>query len=266
MERFGFTSTPFTNEIGAAKRFKLDHIETEVAALKRAVEERFSAALVAPSGAGKTVVLRSLTDCLPAARYRVHYVKVTALSVRDLCREIAMAVGTKPAGNYPSLVRAVQEHFDQSLGTDGVRPVLLIDEAHDLKLQSLGLLKLLTNYEMDSRRVVSIVLAGQPSLKNLLYRAGMEEIRRRLAHCGEVRLLSREETRGYIEHRVQLAGARRAPFDPSAIEALYEISRGNMGAVDLLAFKALEVAAHCSIRKEVLDSSDITLARKDVWI
>lgn len=264
MERFGFTTTPFTNELAAAKRLRFDHIEAEVSSLRRAVDERLCGLVIAPAGGGKSVVLRALTDSLPAARFRTHYIKVTALAARDLCREIAYAVGAKPVGTYPALVRAIQDHFEQTTATDGLRPVVLVDEAQDLKPQALSVFKLLTNFEMDSRRVVSIVLAGQPGLKNILYKPGMEDIRRRLAHCGELRLLSREETKGYIEHRVRLGGAQRVPFDGSAIEALYEMSRGNMGAVDLLALKALETANLGG--KTALDANDVLAARKDVWI
>ena len=85
-------------------------------------------------------LLRSLRAHLSEARYRVHYVKVTDLGKRDLCREIATAVGAKPAGTYPMLVRRLQEDFAQTSGIDGVRTVLVLDEAHDIRPDVLGIL------------------------------------------------------------------------------------------------------------------------------
>ncbi len=254
---------PFTKEIAVERRLRMDHIEEQVTALKKTVEARKSAALIAPAGGGKSVVLRALKDSLPPARYTCHYIKVTDISVRDMCRQLASGVGAESAGTYPALVRSLQERFEQYFDTDGLRPVVMIDEAHDLRPKTAALLKILTNFDMDSRLVVSIILAGQPALKKLLEKQGYEEIRRRLDHCGELRLLSREETKSYIEHRVAVAGATVCPFDKQAIEAVFEISRGNMGGIDLLASKALEQADKAG--HKTVGSDDVVAGRKNIW-
>jgi len=111
-----------------------------------------------------------LVSGLPESRYQVRYVKVTGLSKRDLCKEIAAACGLSPTGIYPALVRKLQEAFEHTAGIDGLRPVIVLDEAHDLRPESLAMMRLLTNFEMDSRLVVSLVLAGQPPLKTILGR------------------------------------------------------------------------------------------------
>lgn len=261
--RFGFHSTPFTREIPVRDRFTFEPFEEELASLLRAVEDRMSAALIAPAGTGKTVLLRCLTDRLPAARYRVHYVKVTGLSKRDLCREIACAVDTTPAGSFPALVRKLQERFLTTADTDGLRPVLVIDEAHEFRPEVLGILRLLTNFEMDSRLVLSLVLAGQEGLRRLLRRDDLEDVTRRLAHCASLRPLSREETQRYVEHRSSIAGAARSPFDVRAQDALYEIGRGNLRATDQLALKSLEVAHDQDA--QACDPNHVAHARKLLW-
>jgi general secretion pathway protein A len=127
-----------------------------------------SAALIAPAGTGKTALLRRLRDGLPDACYHVHYVKVTGLSKRDMCREIAVACGAQPAGSYPMLVRRLQERFEATSHEEGRRPVLLLDESHELRPDVLGMLRILTNFDMDSRLVLSLILAGQTPLRALL--------------------------------------------------------------------------------------------------
>lgn len=239
----GFRKTPFTRELAVSDRFALPH-QVEVAdALAEAVHQRMSAALIAPAGTGKTVVLRTLVAALPEARYQVRYVKVTGLSKRDLCREIAAVCGLTPTGIFPTLVRKLQDAFAQSADTDGRRPVLVLDESHDLRPEALAMLRLLTNFEMDSRLVVAVVLAGQPPLSTLLRRPDQVAMAQRLAHYATLRLLSRDETRAYVEHRCAIAGAQANPFDDDAYEALFEISHGNLRALDRLALKALEHAA-----------------------
>lgn len=239
----GFRKTPFTRELTVAERCALQHQGEAAEALAEAVRQRMSAVLIAPAGTGKTVALRMLVACLPEARYQVHYVKVTGLSKRDLCKEIAVACGLSPTGIFPALVRKLQEAFQHTAGVDGLRPVILLDEAHDLRPESLAMLRLLTNFEMDSRLVVSVVLAGQPPLKSLLGHAEQAAMAQRLAHYATLRLLSRDETRAYIVHRCTLAGASSDPFDADAHETIFELSRGNLRAIDRLALKALQLAA-----------------------
>lgn len=260
---FGFNASPFTRELRVEQRFRLPQFDEAVVALQAAVEARQSAALIAPAGTGKTLVARTLRDALPEARYEVHYVKTTSLSRRDMCRELAMAVGAKPAGNYPALVRQLQDRFQGSFDNDGLRPVIIADDAHEMRPETLGLFRLLTNFDMDSRLVVSIVLLGQPPLRHLLQRGELEDIARRLVHYAELRLLSRDETRAYVEHRLTIAGAKKVPFDAGALDAIYELSRGNLRAIDHLAGKALELAA---ARKEhAANAAHLMEARKVLW-
>ena len=261
--RFGFRTTPFSRELTVEQRFTLGFFEECLVALLRAVEQRMSAALVAPAGTGKTALLRALVQALPEARYRTRYVKVTGLSKRDMCREIAVACGAEPAGSYPMLVRRLQERFVAVTATEGVRPVLILDEAHDLRPDVLDMIRIITNFEMDSRLVVSVILAGQTPLRELLGRDAHEAVTRRLAHLATLRVLSRDEGNAYVTHRCTIAGATSVPFDAAALDALYEIARGNLRATDQLAYKALELAHDAGAA--VATSNTVAQARKVLW-
>ncbi len=261
--RFGFHATPFTREIPVKARFPLPDFDEAIEAMLRTLEVRMSCALIAPAGTGKTSVLRAVLDHLPEARYRTHYVKVTGLSKRDMCREIAQAIGLPPAGSYPSLVRKLQDRFSETSNTDGLRPVLIFDEAQDLRPDTLAMLKVLTNFDMDSRLVLSLVLAGQPGLRDLLRRDELEDIARRLAHYATLRTLTRDEIDKYVEHRCTIAGASSVPFDSGAVDALFEIGRGNLRATDQLARKSLEVAHQHD--RDACAAAEVAHARKLLW-
>jgi type II secretory pathway predicted ATPase ExeA len=261
--RFGFHSTPFTLELAVADRFVLDDYDEAIEAIVATVQERMSAALIAPAGTGKTTLLRAVLSRLPEARYRTHYVKVTGLSKRDMCREIALVLGVPPAGNFPSLVHKLQEHFVHSADIDALRPVLILDEAHDLRPETLSMLRVLTNFNMDSRLVLSVVLAGQLPLRELLRRDDLEDVARRIAHYASLRTLSRDEMVTYVEHRCTIAGSMKLPFDRGALDALFEIGRGNLRATDHLARKSLEMAH--SKDNDVCGSAHVAQARKQLW-
>lgn len=261
--RFGFHQVPFTREISIENHLPLPFTSEALDALLGCVERRMCAALIAPAGTGKTALLRQLCEQLPDARYETTYVKVTGLSKRDMCREIARACGAEPAGTYASLVNRLQQRFESSLGCEGRRPVLLLDEAHDLRPDVLRMLRILTNFEMDSRLVVSIILVGQPPLRRLLKRDDQAAIARRIARYVTLRVLSRDEVTKYINHRCAVAGAAKAPFDDAAYDTIYELSRGNLRAIDRLALEGLLIADR--EQHDVVGTRHLVAARHNLW-
>ena len=263
LAHFGMHKAPFTPELQPEEFLDYPFADEAFEGLLHAVHARMGCTLIGPAGSGKTTLLRRLRGALPEARYHVRYVKVTSLSKRDMCREIAAACGLSPTGTYPALVRKLQQHWDDGLGTDGVRPVLILDEGHDLRPDVLAILRILTNFDMDSRLVLSIVLAGQPPLGTMLAREDLDAVARRLAHYAVLRLLSRDETTQYIEHRCAIAGAATVPFDSGAIDSIYEMSRGNLRAIDRLGLKSLEIAAARDV--ETAASAHVAQARKQLW-
>jgi len=261
--RFGLHDVPFTREIRVEHLFKLPHFDEARDGMHGVVRNRMSAALISAAGMGKTGQLRALVTLLPEARYRCHYVKVTGLSKRDMCREISQVMNLPPAGAYNALIRRIQENLLEAADTDGLRPVLILDEAQDLRPDVLGMLAPITNFAMDSRLVLSVILAGQPKLAAMLRRPELEGVARRIAHYATLRPLSRAETASYVDHRCTVAGATSQLFDQGAQDAIYEIGRGNLRATDRLALKALELAA--AKDEDVADHMRIVEARRLLW-
>ena len=99
--------------------------------------------------------------------------------------------------------------------------------------------RILTNFDMDSWLVLSLVIAGQTPLRALLAHDEQEAMARRIIHYVQLRLLSRDE----VAHCCVITGAVHAPFDDRSLDAIFEISRGNLRATDDLAFKSLAVRA-----------------------
>lgn len=112
-----------------------------------------------------------------------------------------------------------------------------------MRPEVLASVRVLTNFEMDSRLVLSVILAGQGALRDVLKRPELEALTRRLSHVATLRLLNRPETADYVLHRLQLVGAQKTLFAPDALDALFEIAGGNLRAIDHLALKAMERAA-----------------------
>lgn len=260
---FDCHSTPFTREVSIGERYSLPFFDQAKDGILRALEKRSSAALIAAAGSGKSTVLRSVLQSLPEARYATHYVKCTSINKRDMYREVARVCGVQSSGSFPVLLHKLQEKFEGDLSDSGRRPVLILDEAHDLRPDVLGILRVLTNFQMDSRLVLSVVLAGQPDLGNTLNRDDQDAMARRILHYATLRPLSREEIAKYVEHRITIAGAHQCPFDAGAMDALYEIGRGNLRSTDNLALESLELAAASNLK--VVGAGHVATARKSLW-
>jgi len=257
---FGLSGAPFTREIAPQKMWRQPGLDDLVHDLEASVSARDSAAVIAPSGAGKTALIRRLVDCLPEARYRVADIKVTSVGNRDLYRSLARALGIEPSGTWPSLLESLQAHAKALATTEARRTVFIIDEAQDMRPAVLSTLRMLTNFQLDSELLISLILVGDSGLEGLLHRPDMEALRSRLACVIRLRLLSRTETRSYIDHRLDIAGARRPLLDDSAVEAVYDFTRGNIRAIDHLCRTALDIGARDAI--ETIDAGTVTAARK----
>lgn len=220
------------------------------------------AALEGPAGCGKTALCRQLDDELPEARYHVRYLLAGGLGVRDACREIGVTFGLDPSGTRPALLRRIKEALIRCPDERGVHPVIILDDAHELKIEVLGLLKNLTNYSMDSRLVVSVVLVGQSKLRQLLRRVDLEDVAGRLGIVATLGHLSREATVRYVEHRITIAGGKRVPFESNALEALFELTRGNLRAIDHVSLRSLELADESGA--DVVDASHVQAAGR--WV
>lgn len=260
---FGCHSTPFTREVRIDNLYPLPIFDQARDGILRAIEKRSSAALIAAAGSGKSTVLRAVREHLPEARYVTHYVKCSEIGKRDMCREIARVCGVPSAASFPALLHNLQQKFEETLVEAGRRPVLLLDEAHDLRPDVLSMLRVITNFHMDSRLVLSLVLSGQPELGRLLARDNQDAIARRIIHYASLRPLSRDETVQYVEHRITIAGARQCPFDAAALDALFEIARGNLRSTDNLALESLELAARAKLK--AVGAEHVAAARKSLW-
>jgi general secretion pathway protein A len=241
---YHFTAIPFTPEIATGKRWKSQTQEEILRAIKATIENRMSACIISPSGTGKTLLTRTLVEEeLPAARFRTGYIPLTGLGKREFYRQIALVLGCTPKGMLSSLISSIQERCLSLLEQESLRPVLIIDEAHDMSPHVMAILRVLTNFAMDSRLVLSLLLVGQPPLKTLLRRDELEGVACRMAHFDTLRLLTQKECFEYIRHRLSICDGKSDLFDPTALDAIYECTQGNFRAIDRLCLKSLQLAA-----------------------
>jgi len=176
-------------------------------------------------GAGKTTVCRAILEEL-GPRYRTALVLNPCLTAPQLLRTILAEFGLpRRADRTASLETLNRFLLDQVAGERDV--VLVIDEAQDLDLELLEQVRLLSNLETDQRKLLQIVLIGQPELREKLDARALRQLRQRITVRYHLTPLDRDETERYIEHRMNVAGCDRAPtFTPWAFRKIHGYSRG----------------------------------------
>lgn len=192
-------------------------------------------------GAGKTTVCRCFLEQIPAD-CNVAYIFNPKLTVTELmqavCDEFHVQV---PAG-----ARTVKDYVDPLnaflLGQHaaGRNNVLIIDEAQNLSADVLEQLRLLTNLETSTRKLLQVVLIGQPELRGMLAQPRLEQLAQRVIARFHLGALSEGETTQYIQHRLTVAGLTGAlPFDRRALRLIHRLTRGVPRRINLLCDRAL---------------------------
>jgi len=171
-------------------------------------------------GTGKTTLIGDLVESLPRSQVTAATLVTTQLEARDLLEMVAHAFGV---GSSVSSKAALLQYLTLMLRRErdkGRRALLVIDEAQDLSASALEELRLLTNLQEDGKPLLQIFLVGQDSLRDLVHTTEMEQVFQRIVAACHLDLLTAEETREYVRHRLQQAGWRN---DPQLSESLYPI-------------------------------------------
>jgi general secretion pathway protein A len=216
-------------------------------------------------GAGKTTVARCFLEQLPP-HCVVAYIFNPCLSVIELLQTVCSELGmeAQPAG------ASVKAHVDAlnvfllDAHAKGRHVLLVIDEAQALDAPVLEQLRLLTNLETSERKLLQIVLIGQPELRTMLAQPGLEQLAQRVIARYHLGPLSATETRLYVQHRLGVAGPNvPVPFDGAALARLHRLAEGVPRRINLLADRAL-LGAY-GLRRRSVDARMVEQAAAEVF-
>ena len=214
-------------------------------------------------GAGKTTVCRCFLEQIPK-RCNVGYIFNPKLTVDELLQSVCDEFGI-PAPHRGPGVATVKDYVDAlnefllKTHAVGQNNVLIIDEAQNLSADVLEQLRLLTNLETNERKLLQIVLIGQPELRTMLARPELEQLAQRVIARFHLQALSETETSQYIRHRLAVAGmGKSSPFDGKAMRRIHELSRGVPRRINLLCDRALlgaYSAGRSSVDREIVEKA-----------
>ncbi|MCC5864969.1 MAG: AAA family ATPase [Wenzhouxiangella sp.] len=221
-------------------------------------------------GLGKTLLCRRLLNELPAP-YMTAWLPDPHVSPGTLRAALARDLGVRlPARpSQQEVHHRLQSHLAELVAA-GRRPVFLIDEAQALSDGALETVRLLTNLETERRKLLQVVLFGQPELDQRLDSPQFRQLRQRIVYACRLEALDRNQVGRYLAHRLAAAGCRRPLFSPAAVAAIARASGGAPRLINVLADKSLLAAygrgkAHVGrieVRRAVADTE---ATRDTLW-
>jgi general secretion pathway protein A len=214
-------------------------------------------------GTGKTTLVRSLLEQLPD-KAEIALILNPQLSKREflesICEELRIPLPAEHSTK--SLIDSLNMQLLRANAKDR-RIVLIVDEAQTLSPELLEQVRLLTNLETAKKKLLQIILIGQPELREILDRPEMRQVAQRITGRYHLEPLSAQETGVYVKHRMKVAGAHRDVFTPAALNQLFKESGGIPRLINVVADRAL-LAAYTRERSRI-DRALIREAAREVF-
>ena len=235
---FNFLYTPFVKH--PKKPFKNQQYEEVLKLILRACEMRGFSLLTGAPGLGKSCFFHYLIEHLHPNANRLVYIACSNISERDLLREIALQLGVEAYYQKGKTIKALQLFIEEN---QPINTILMLDEMQNSSQKNLEMLRLLSNFKYDSKRYLTIILAGSEEILQVLKKNINTPLRQRITLYQRLLPLSAEECALYLSHHLGQAGALQEIFEPAALQLIAEASDGIPRIINHLALSALAEAS-----------------------
>lgn len=240
---FGLNAEPFNKEISAAELWLPPSKQSLRDEILDAVHCHQHVVLTGEPGAGKTCLLRVVRNDLEPQTFRLTYCHNVTISRRDFYRQLCGALGLPKAHlNAGDLFVAVTGCV-QDLAREHLFPVFLIDEAHLLHQDTLDHLHILSNFDWDSKALLSLILVGLPELDDRLRLRRNRSLYSRIPCRLSITPMEPDDTADYIRMRLRRVGCDRELFSSDALAMIHEAASNSLRDIDRIATGALRAAA-----------------------
>ena len=237
---FGLRALPFGASPDPRFLFLRPQIREALACLQYGIAARKGfVVMTGEVGTGKTTLLRAVLETFAKGRISTAFVSNPRLDVLDFFEFVLTDFGIPPRARTKSgMLLQLNSWLIERFRAHQLC-VIVVDEAQNLTWELMEEIRLLTNLETSSEKLVQIVLSGQPELEEMLLNPNVRQLRQRVSLWARTQPLTAEETHAYIEERLHIAGASEPVLLPDAIELVYHYSKGIPRIINLICEHAL---------------------------
>lgn len=206
------------------------------------------------AGRGKTTAVRSWAAGLNPSLYKVVYSSLSTLTVNDFYRNLADELGAQPAFRKTDNFKIIQNEIIRLALEKRQTPIIIIDEANYIGNAVLGDLKMLFNFEMDSKDRAVVLLSGLPQLNSTLRLGIHEPFRQRLVMNYNLEGMTKAEGHSYITEKLKGAGCTQDVFEENALEAILNAANGTPRMVNKLCNASLLIGNNSNLNLITADA------------
>jgi type II secretory pathway predicted ATPase ExeA len=253
---------PFSKTASSEYSFESEDFKQATARLRHLSEIKGIGLFTGLSGTGKTYTLKKFADSLNPSLYKILYLPLSTLTVLEFYRAMAIALGIAPAFRKIDLFNSIQERII-SMSTDKrITTVIILDEGQYLNVKILNDLKILLNFDMDSRNHAVTIIAGQPVLSSTLSTHLHEALAQRIVINYAFNGLCKNELQAYIDSRFKVCGVHANIFDANALEALWGCCGNSPRVINSLVEKCLHIGFQQKAKS--IDTEIVMLASSEI--
>lgn len=259
---WGIEYNPFQKEMSHKGKVETTDLKEASARLNYLSKIKGIGLFTGASGTGKTFFLKDFTDGLNPSLYKVIYQPLSSLTNLDFFKSISSKLGVQPLTRKSEIFHSIQERVVFFNKEKNITPVIILDEAQEFNSKILTDLKLFTNFNMDSKSNLVLLLTGLPVLNNTLELAVHEALKQRIVVKYNFNGISKSEIDMYIKEKLKFAGCQHSIFSAEAIEALFSCCNGFMRVLNNLCTHCLLIASSKKI--ENIDTDIVMLAQGEI--
>lgn len=259
---FGMKLNPFKKDIDIKNTYEFNDFKETQNRLKYLLNNKGIGLFTGTSGKGKTYSIKYFVKNLNPNLYKVVYLSLSTVTVLEFYKNFCIGLGIEPAHKKIDMFHQIQERLKTLVKDRRITPIIICDEAQYLKTGILNDLKMLLNFEMDSKDYAVLILIGQPILNDILSRTVHEALNQRIIVNYMFIGIEFEEVKKYIIDRCNLAEISNEIFDESAIKALASNCNGSTRHLNNLIDKALMIC--CNQKEQNVTPETVMLAASDL--
>ncbi|WPC39235.1 ExeA family protein [Clostridium sp. JS66] len=231
---YGLTFDPFDKNIDLTHSFKFQDFNHALSRLEFLKSVLGIGVLTGEPGVGKSFLLRYFVNSLNPNLYKCIYIPISTLTVMDFYRALCDGLGIIPACKKVTMFKQIQEAIYTYSHSKNITPVIILDECQFLSNSILDDLRIIFNFNMDSKNYAMLILSGQPNFLLQLSRQIHEALRQRILMNYCLRGLTPEECKPYIISMLKAAGCIEPIFTDDAFELMYSTTNGSIRPLNSL--------------------------------